>query len=51
MATTLKPEVQVQAKEGEVAAEVADLVPEKGSLILSVTENGYGKRTPPTSIG
>jgi DNA gyrase subunit A len=23
-----------------------DLVPEKGSLILSVTENGYGKRTP-----
>jgi DNA gyrase subunit A len=46
MATTLKPEVQVQAKEGEVAAEVADLVPEKGSLILSVTENGYGKRTP-----
>jgi DNA gyrase subunit A len=46
MATTLKPEVQVEAKEGEVAAEVADLVPEKGSLILSVTENGYGKRTP-----
>jgi DNA gyrase subunit A len=22
------------------------LIPEKGSLILSVTENGYGKRTP-----
>ena len=34
------------AKEGDVAPEVADLVPEKGSLILSVTENGYGKRTP-----
>ena len=33
-------------KEGEVAPEIADLVPEKGSLILSVTENGYGKRTP-----
>jgi DNA gyrase subunit A len=46
MATTLKPEVQAVAKEGEVAPEVADLVPEKGSLILSVTENGYGKRTP-----
>src|ERR1700674_3924704 len=42
MATTIKPE----AKEGDVAPEVADLVPEKGSLILSVTENGYGKRTP-----
>ena len=28
------------------AEEVADLVPVKGSLILSVTENGYGKRTP-----
>jgi DNA gyrase subunit A len=46
MATTLKPEVQAVAKEGEVAPEVADLIPEKGSLILSVTENGYGKRTP-----
>ncbi|MGO8984418.1 MAG: DNA gyrase subunit A [Terriglobales bacterium] len=46
MATTLKPEIQAGAKEGEVAPEVADLVPEKGSLILSVTENGYGKRTP-----
>jgi DNA gyrase subunit A len=46
MATTLKPEVQAVVKEGEVAPEVADLVPEKGSLILSVTENGYGKRTP-----
>ncbi len=46
MATTTKPEAQAVAKEGEVAADVADLVPEKGSLILSVTENGYGKRTP-----
>jgi DNA gyrase subunit A len=32
--------------EGVKPEEVADLVPEKGSLILSVTENGYGKRTP-----
>jgi DNA gyrase subunit A len=50
MATTLKPEakaiVEMSALEGDVAPEVADLIPEKGSLILSVTENGYGKRTP-----
>jgi DNA gyrase subunit A len=46
MATTIKPEAKAIVKEGDVAAEVADLVPEKGSLILSVTENGYGKRTP-----
>ncbi|HSZ62719.1 MAG TPA: DNA gyrase subunit A [Terriglobales bacterium] len=46
MATTIKPEAKAIAKEGDVAPEVADLVPEKGSLILSVTENGYGKRTP-----
>src|SRR5271165_5194438 len=46
MATTLKPEVQPTVKEGDIAPEVADLIPEKGSLILSVTENGYGKRTP-----
>jgi DNA gyrase subunit A len=32
--------------EGVPVEEVADLVPVKGSLILSVTENGYGKRTP-----
>jgi DNA gyrase subunit A len=32
--------------EGVKPEEVADLIPEKGSLILSVTENGYGKRTP-----
>ncbi len=46
MATTIKPEAKAVAKDGDVAPEVADLVPEKGSLILSVTENGYGKRTP-----
>jgi DNA gyrase subunit A len=46
MATTIKPEAKAIAKEGDVAPEVADLIPEKGSLILSVTENGYGKRTP-----
>jgi len=46
MATTIKPEAKAVAKDGAVAPEVADLVPEKGSLILSVTENGYGKRTP-----
>jgi len=35
------------AKPGELPTEeIADLIPEKGSLILSVTENGYGKRTP-----
>jgi DNA gyrase subunit A len=46
MATTLKPEAKAVMKEGDVAPEIADLIPEKGSLILSVTENGYGKRTP-----
>src|ERR1700726_3472665 len=46
MATTAKPGAEAVVKEGDVAPEVADLVPEKGSLILSVTENGYGKRTP-----
>jgi DNA gyrase subunit A len=53
MATTAKPgthEEPTVAAAGQVAsaeaAEVAaDLIPEKGSLILSVTENGYGKRT------
>jgi len=33
------------AAEGE-PSDAADLLPEKGSLILSVTEGGYGKRTP-----
>jgi len=55
MATTAKPGTAAAEKpaEGAVAtsgdlpaSEAADLVPEKGSLILSVTENGYGKRTP-----
>src|SRR5260370_37925539 len=47
MATTTKPEEKpvVEKSQDDVAPEVADLVPEKGSLILSVTENGYGKRT------
>jgi DNA gyrase subunit A len=48
MATTIKPEAKeiVEKSKDEIAPEVADLIPEKGSLILSVTENGYGKRTP-----
>ena len=56
MATTPKPgaapaggvslEGQAATSEGTPVEEVADLIPEKGSLILSVTENGYGKRTP-----
>ena len=42
-----KPAEGKVATSGELpASEAADLVPEKGSLILSVTENGYGKRTP-----
>jgi DNA gyrase subunit A len=48
MATTPKPDVVPKAdasKPPAVDAQVADLVPEKGRLILSVTENGYGKRT------
>src|SRR5246127_4897892 len=56
MATTPKSgaaEADEKPAEGQVAtsgelpaSEAADLVPEKGPLILSVTENGYGKRTP-----
>ena len=55
MATTPKPgaatpaaslEGQAATSEGTPVEEVADLIPQKGSLILSVTENGYGKRTP-----
>jgi DNA gyrase subunit A len=59
MATTPKPgsggeapdstraEKDAKKKAAAEAPEGAeDLVPEKGSLILSVTENGYGKRTP-----
>ncbi|MGH9500156.1 MAG: DNA gyrase subunit A [Terriglobales bacterium] len=44
MAVTTKPGVAPVKKAGDV--EGADLIPEKGSLILSVTEGGYGKRTP-----
>jgi DNA gyrase subunit A len=47
MTVTPKPgEAAVAAVEGEVpAGEAVDLT-HKGTLILSVTENGYGKRTP-----
>ncbi|MBV9670031.1 MAG: DNA gyrase subunit A, partial [Acidobacteriales bacterium] len=48
MATTIKPEAAVESKAKKSAdptSEVVD-VGKKGSLILSVTENGYGKRTP-----
>src|SRR6202047_130182 len=48
MATTPKTDVAPPAdatKTPATDAQVADLVPEKGRLILSVTENGYGKRT------
>jgi DNA gyrase subunit A len=41
MATTPKPGAPVPKVEGEVVD-----VAKKGTLILSVTENGYGKRTP-----
>jgi DNA gyrase subunit A len=58
MATTPKPgtaggttavspvEGTAATSEGVKVEELADLIPKKGSLILSVTENGYGKRTP-----
>ena len=54
MATTAKPGATESpsvatagAAGSKEAVEVAgDLIPEKGSLILSVTENGFGKRTP-----
>jgi DNA gyrase subunit A len=48
MATTTKPDAPTPAPakaEGETEPEVID-VTVKGSLILSVTENGFGKRTP-----
>src|SRR5450432_1475930 len=48
MATTPKADVPAKVdptKAPATDALVADLVPEKGRLILSVTENGYGKRT------
>ena len=34
------------AKKDAATSEAEALIPEKGSLILSVTEGGYGKRTP-----
>jgi DNA gyrase subunit A len=48
MATTTKPDAPAPAPakvEGEAEPEAID-VTVKGSLILSVTENGFGKRTP-----
>jgi DNA gyrase subunit A len=48
MATTPKADVPAKVdptKAPATDAQIADLVPEKGRLILSVTENGYGKRT------
>jgi DNA gyrase subunit A len=48
MATTPKTDVAPPVDATKTPArdaQVADLVPEKGRLILSVTENGYGKRT------
>src|SRR5271168_5034836 len=42
MAVTTKPGVAPVKKAGD--PEVEALIPEKGSLILSVTEGGYGKR-------
>jgi DNA gyrase subunit A len=47
MATTTKPDAPAPkaAPEAGAEAEVVD-VAVKGTLILSVTENGYGKRTP-----
>jgi DNA gyrase subunit A len=37
---------KAKAKTGVEAAATDETIPVKGSLILSVTENGYGKRTP-----
>ena len=46
MATTRKPDAPAPAKkEGEAEPETVDAAV-KGDLILSVTENGFGKRTP-----
>jgi DNA gyrase subunit A len=52
MATTVKPGAEPPAKPNVVATnapvpstDVVEDVGKKGSLILSVTENGYGKRT------
>jgi DNA gyrase subunit A len=56
MATTVKPGLEAQAKPSAsasvaagdapaISTDVVEDVGKKGSLILSVTENGYGKRT------
>jgi DNA gyrase subunit A len=54
MATTVKPGAEAAAKPSvsvvagdspAIATDVVEDVGKKGSLILSVTENGYGKRT------
>jgi len=42
----LSPAKSLQKEDAAAAAGGEDLVPPKGTLILSVTENGYGKRTP-----
>jgi DNA gyrase subunit A len=44
MATTTKPDAPAEAKEKPVAEGAVDAAL-KGDLILSVTENGFGKRT------
>jgi DNA gyrase subunit A len=46
MATTTKPDAPAPAKEKVEGEPEAIDVAVKGKLILSVTENGYGKRTP-----
>jgi len=54
MATTPKDLAKAEAEAAKAAAEAGlpegaandEILPLKGSLILSVTENGYGKRTP-----
>jgi DNA gyrase subunit A len=46
MATTLKPGAPAPAKEKAEGEPEAVDVTVKGDLILSVTENGFGKRTP-----
>ena len=58
MATTPKDEKKAQSEAAKAAAEAGGLevtatdetLPIKGSLILSVAENGYGKRTPAERI-
>src|SRR3979490_1524630 len=47
-ATVAILDATVPVKEGEVAPEAVD-VAVKGTLILSVNENGFDKRTPPAN--